>query len=154
PTDPEAAKARVAKGFADVASSLRSRADAASAAGVTTLADILRATAQMAEDPALLEEVGALIDSGTGPAHAVEQVVDQFAQMFLAAGGYLAERVTDLRSVRARVVAKVLGVAEPGIRPLSEPSVVVAEDLSPADTAGLDLENIAAIVTRTGGPTS
>ena len=154
PDDPEAAKARVAKGFADVAASLRSRADAAAAAGVSALADILRATAQMAEDPALLEEVGTLIDSGTGPANAVEQVIDQFAQMFLAAGGYLAERVTDLRSVRDRVVAKVLGVAEPGIRPLTEPSVVVAEDLSPADTAGLDLENIAGIVTRMGGPTS
>ena len=154
PDDPEAAKAKVAKGFADVAANLRARADTAAEAGVTALADILRATAQMAEDPALLEEIGTLIDAGTGPAHAVEQVVDQFAQMFLAAGGYLAERVTDLRSVRDRVVARVLGVAEPGIRPLREPSVIVAEDLSPADTAGLDLANIAAIVTRMGGPTS
>jgi len=154
PADPEAAKAKVARGFADVASSLRAKADAAAEAGVQTLADVLRATAQMAEDPALREEVDALIDSGTGPANAVEQVVDQFAQMFLSAGGYLAERVTDLRSVRDRVVARVLGVAEPGVPALTEPSVVVAEDFSPADTATLDLENTAAIVTRLGGPTS
>ncbi|NLF05980.1 MAG: phosphoenolpyruvate--protein phosphotransferase, partial [Actinomycetales bacterium] len=112
------------------------------------------ATAQMAQDPALREEIDALIDSGTGPANAVEQVVDTFAQMFLSAGGYLAERVTDLRSVRDRVVARVLGVAEPGVPTLREPSIVVAEDFSPADTATLDLDNTAAIVTRLGGPTS
>ncbi len=154
PADPEAAKARVAQGFADVSASLLAKADAAGEAGITTLADVLRATAQMAQDPALLEEVNSLIDSGTGPANAVEQVVDVFAQMFLSAGGYLAERVTDLRSVRDRVVAKVLGVAEPGVPALTEPSVVVAEDFSPADTATLDLANTAAIVTRLGGPTS
>lgn len=154
PADPDAAKAAVARGFADVAEALVAQADAAAAAGVTTLADVLRATAQMAQDPALLEEIGALIDAGTGPANAIEQVVDGFAQMFLSAGGYLAERVTDLRSVRDRVVAKVLGLAEPGIRPLTEPSVVVAEDLAPADTATLDLARTAAIVTRLGGATS
>ncbi|NLF04561.1 MAG: phosphoenolpyruvate--protein phosphotransferase, partial [Actinomycetales bacterium] len=84
PADPEAAKAKVAEGFADVAASLEAKADAAAEAGIATLADVLRATAQMAQDPALREEIDALIDSGTGPANAVEQVVDTFAQMFLS----------------------------------------------------------------------
>lgn len=154
PTDPEQAKATVARGFEDVTQRMLARAQAAEDAGIQTLADVLRATAQMAQDPSLISQVDAQIDDGTPPAHAVENVVDSFAQMFLAAGGYLAERVTDLRSVRDRVVARILGQAEPGIPPVSEPSVVVAEDLSPADTATLDLSNTAAIVTRMGGPTS
>jgi len=154
PADPEEAKARVARGFADVTQRMLARAQAAEEAGIQTLADVLRATAQMAQDPSLISQVNEQIDNGTPPAHAVENVIDSFAQMFLAAGGYLAERVTDLRSVRDRVVARILGQAEPGIPPVSEPSVVVAEDLSPADTATLDLENTAAIVTRLGGPTS
>ncbi|MEV7972032.1 phosphoenolpyruvate--protein phosphotransferase [Cellulomonas sp. NPDC089187] len=140
---------RVKAAFATVAASLQQRADAAEG----TLAEVLGATAQMAEDPALLGDVEQRIAAGTGPAHAVSEAVEQVCEMFTAVGGYMAERVTDLRSVKDRVIAQVLGAPEPGLGELTEPSVVVAEDLSPADTSALDLDKVLGIVTEQGGPT-
>ena len=63
-------------------------------------------------------------------------------------------RVTDLRSVRDRVAAHLLGLPAPGVPHLSVPSVIVAQDLAPADTAALDLSLVLAIVTELGGTTS
>ncbi|WP_250448382.1 putative PEP-binding protein, partial [Actinotalea sp. C106] len=102
---------------------------------------------------ALAAEARRRIEQGTGPATAVTEAVAGFAATFAAAGGYLAERVTDLHSVRDRVVARLLDAPDPGLPALDRPSVVVAVDLSPADTAALDLDMVAAILTEEGGPT-
>src|SRR3712207_8428151 len=53
-------------------------------------------------------------------------------------GGLMAERVPDVRDVRDRIVAELTGQEEPGVPTPSRPSVLLAEDLAPADTAGLD----------------
>ncbi|HNV09875.1 MAG TPA: phosphoenolpyruvate--protein phosphotransferase [Propionibacteriaceae bacterium] len=119
-----------------------------------TLGDVLLATSQMAEDPALLSESIALVEAGMGPAHAITQVAGQFADLFVAAGGYLAERVSDLNSVRDRVVARLTGQPDPGLTDLAEPAVLIAHDLTPADTSTLDLAKILAICTEAGGPTA
>ncbi|WP_315095629.1 phosphoenolpyruvate--protein phosphotransferase [uncultured Cellulomonas sp.] len=143
--DPEQLEAA----FDQVAASLGDRAAAATGA----LAEVLAATAQMAADPALRSEARQRVAAGETPAEAVDRAIARFVDMFTAAGGALAERVTDLRSVRDRVVAVLLGLDEPGVPPLSEPSVVVAADLAPADTATLDVRLVLAIVTERGGPT-
>ena len=54
----------------------------------------------------------------------------------------------------ARTVAHLLGVPPPGIPGFSEPSVVVAHDLAPAETATLDRALVVGIVTEAGGRTS
>jgi len=149
PADGGPPDADVDAAFEAVGDVLRAQADVATG----TLADVLRATAGIATDPALREEVARRVAAGERPAQAVDRSVEQFAQMFLAAGGPLAERVTDLRSVRDRVVARLLGEAEPGVPVLARPSVVVAHDLAPADTAALEIEKVLAIVTVHGGPT-
>jgi phosphotransferase system enzyme I (PtsI) len=92
--------------------------------------------------------------TGVGPATAVDQAVEGFCSILEMSGGYMAERVTDLRDVRDRIVAQVLGLKPPGLPQMTEPSVVVAADLAPADTATLDLDHVVAIVTELGGPTS
>src|SRR5690606_39736760 len=50
----------------------------------------------------------------------------------------ISERITDLQDVRDRIIAELAGQPEPGIPMPSEPSVLLADDLAPADTAGLD----------------
>ncbi len=151
PTDQvQAVQARVTTAFDAVAAGLRAQAGAASGAAV----DVLGATAQMADDKALRKQTAQGVANGSGPVTALDKAVDGFATMFEQAGGYLAERVTDLRSVRDRVVARILGVPEPGVPPLARPSVVVGKDLAPADTATLDVSHVLAIVTELGGPTS
>jgi len=149
PADPAAAKEKVLAAFSDVAAGLLAQAKEARA----TVADVLKATAQMADDSALRTQTLQRIDKGEPPLHALVAVIDSFAVMFTAAGGYLAERVTDLNSVRDRVVARYLGLPEPGVPPLEWPSIIVAPDLSPADTAALDLDKVLGIVIEQGGPT-
>lgn len=148
--DLEAAKEDIRDAFARVAQRLRIR----SAKTTGTLSEVLAATAQMAADPALLAEISARVDTGLGAVTAVDQVIESFSEMLAEGGEYLAERVLDLKSVRDRVIAELLGLPEPGVPALSEPSVIVADDLAPADAATLDLRNVLAIVTRAGGPTS
>ena len=151
PEDLDTADAQVRATLADVAANLRDQAGQTSA---QPLHDMLLAASAMAADPALAAESTRALRSGCGPATAVDRAVEGFAAIFTAAGGDLAERVTDLRSVRHRVVARLLNQPEPGLAPLSGPSVLVAQDLSPADTAGLDLDHVVGIVTELGGRTS
>ncbi len=69
---------------------------------------------------------------------ATAEAVDQFVDLFTQIGGLMAERVTDLRDIRDRVIAELSGLPEPGVPVPAVPSVLCAEDLAPADTAGLD----------------
>ncbi|GAA3814372.1 putative PEP-binding protein [Cellulomonas soli] len=147
--DAEAAAQQVVEAFAQVAAALSDQAARATGA----LAEVLTATAAIAGDAAVAAEAARRVRAGTGPATAVTEAVEGFVAMFTAAGGYLAERVTDLRSVRDRVVARLLGVPEPGLGALSVPSVVAGVDLAPADTAALDLAFVVGLVTEEGGPT-
>jgi phosphotransferase system enzyme I (PtsI) len=84
----------------------------------------------------------------------VDAAAEEYCTTFTEAGGYLAERVTDLRDVRDRAVARLLGLQDPGVPELTAPSVIVAHDLAPAETAGLVRDLVLAIVTESGGPTS
>jgi len=140
----------VKKSFDFVATNLKTRA----AQAESTVAAVLEATSLMAQDPGLIADVTRRIATGVGPATAVDQAVEGFCSILEMSGGYMAERVTDLRDVRDRIVAQVLGLKPPGLPQMTEPSVVVAADLAPADTATLDLDHVVAIVTELGGPTS
>jgi phosphotransferase system enzyme I (PtsI) len=80
--------------------------------------------------------------------------VDSFVTVFTGMGGLMAERVTDLRDIERRMVARLVGEPEPGVPVPDEPCVLVAADLAPADTAGLDPALVLALVTERGGPTS
>jgi phosphotransferase system enzyme I (PtsI) len=150
PTDPDAAAAAVAQAFTTVADAL----DAKSAHVVDTAQAILQATAMIARDKSLLKAAVAGVNAGKGPATAITDAVEEFVVRFEALGGYFAERVADLRDVGSRAVAAVLGMPAPGVPDFTEPSVIVAEDLAPAETATLDRALVVGIVTRHGGRTS
>ncbi|WP_415851084.1 phosphoenolpyruvate--protein phosphotransferase, partial [Tsukamurella ocularis] len=130
----------------------RLRARAAQAQGAA--AEVLGANAGLASDKAWIGTTEKLIRAGTPAANAVAAATEQFADMFTNLGGLMAERVTDLRDVRDRVVAELLGGPEPGVPVPDAPSILLADDLAPADTAGLDPALIVGIGTRLGGPTS
>ncbi|WP_446215663.1 phosphoenolpyruvate--protein phosphotransferase [Micromonospora sp. IBHARD004] len=149
--DVEAELARADSALAAVAAELRRRADAARR---PEAAEILRAQAMMAEDPVLHETIADVIRGGRDAAHAIADAFAEHRRAFQAAGGYLAERVTDLDDVRDRAVAASLGRPMPGVPAPGHPYVLAARDLAPADTADLDPEQVLALVTEAGGPTS
>ncbi|WP_433266826.1 phosphoenolpyruvate--protein phosphotransferase [Actinosynnema sp. CS-041913] len=151
PADPGQEAARIRPAAAVVAERLFARA----AEAVGDAKAVLETTAAMAADPALLSQAEKLVSAESLPAaRAVYQAADGFITALEAAGGYMAERARDVRDVRDRVVAELLGVAAPGVPELASPSVLVARDLAPADTAGLDPAKVLALVTEEGGPTS
>ncbi|BBX19324.1 phosphoenolpyruvate--protein phosphotransferase [Mycolicibacterium duvalii] len=133
-----------------VATRLRERATHASGAA----AEVLTATATLAQDRAWLGAAEKRIKDGAPAVRAVAGAVDQFVDMFTKMGGLMAERVTDLRDIRDRVTAELAGLPEPGVPMPDVPSILCAEDLAPADTAGLDPNLVVALATTLGGPTS
>jgi len=94
------------------------------------------------------------IRSGKNAEFATVGATDKFVTMFEAAGGVMAERTTDLKDVRDRVIAQLRGEQEPGLPMVEGQAVLFADDLAPADTATLDTAHIRALVTELGGPTS
>lgn len=148
-TDPAGDLARVGAALEGVAA----RLDATAASLSGDAADMIAAAAAIARDPGLLDAVEEHLHS-LGPAHALHAAVDDYAQQFEELGGYFAERVTDLLDVGARAEALLLGRPLPGVPELTEPSVVIAHDLAPADTAVMDPTMVVGIVTEDGGRTS
>lgn len=117
-------------------------------------AGVLLAQAMMARDPSLADAVAAATAQGDAAAHALIAAFDGFRAALAAAGPYMAERVADLDDLKIRAVAGVLGLPVPGVPNPGHPFVLVATDLAPADTAGLDPAVVLALVTEEGGPTS
>ncbi len=117
-------------------------------------AGVLLAQAMMARDPSLADAVVAATTAGDAAAHALVAAFDGFRAALAAAGPYMAARVADLDDLKHRAVAGVLGLPVPGVPDPGHPFVLVATDLAPADTAGLDPAVVLALVTEQGGPTS
>ncbi|MGJ6961702.1 phosphoenolpyruvate--protein phosphotransferase [Streptosporangium sp. G11] len=132
-------------------SELAARAEKASGADAKA---ILEAQSFIADDPSLHESVETSVRSGKNAAHAIDEACAHHRRALLAAGGYFAERAADLDDIRNRAVAAVLGLPVPGVPDPGHPFVLVAGDLSPADTVNLDPGSVLALVTEKGGPTS
>lgn len=152
----ESERARVEASMKSVRDDLNRRSQEAQQGdeGAQQAAPILEALAQMAADPALTDAIRQGIESGKSAERATFDGFATFEQTLTALGGYMAERAADLHDVGQRVIADLMGVQAPGLPISDTPFVLVADDLSPADTAGLDLEHTLAIVTSQGGPTS
>ncbi len=135
---------------AAVAERLLQRAEAAE----EHAAEVLTMTAGLAKDKGWRREVVKAIKTGVPAIQATMAATEKFVLLFEKAGGLMAERTTDLRDVRDRVIARLQGNPEPGIPVRDHPIVLLGDDLSPADTAGLDRNDYVAIVTQGGGPTS
>jgi phosphotransferase system enzyme I (PtsI) len=148
-TDDEAEIVRASNALEAVAGELERRASLAAGAG----ADVLTAQALMARDPTLAEAVTSRVLAGADAPHAVDDAFAEQRQVFESLGGYMAERAADLSDLRDRAVATLLGEPMPGVPDPGHPFVLVAADLAPADTAGLDPAKVLAIITERGGPT-
>ncbi|MFC6016592.1 phosphoenolpyruvate--protein phosphotransferase [Plantactinospora solaniradicis] len=149
--DPAAEADRAVAALAEVVAELTRRADRT---GEKTLVDVLRAQAMMADDPMLSDAVREHVAAGMDGPHAVDAAFATHRAAFEAAGGYLAERVADLDDLRNRTVAICLGRPMPGVPSPGHRYVLTARDLAPADTVDLDPEQVVALVTEDGGPTS
>lgn len=148
--DPAGAELLVSKALEGVAADMDERAALATEHGSA----VLEATAMMARDPGLVPGAAVHIAAGVGPVDALHLAIEEYCTLLAGLDDYMAERVEDLRDVFQRAAARMMGLPVPGIPELDVPSILVARDLAPADTATLDPEMVLGIVTEGGGVTS
>lgn len=149
--DPQADGERIRAVLHDVAASLTARAEHANSDASKA---VLEATAALATDKGLIRGIDKELKKGAGATKAIHDAVEVYAEKLRKLGGYMAERVTDLYDIRNRATARLRGLPEPGVPDMETPSILVAHDLAPAETATLDQNLVLGIVTEAGGATS
>lgn len=155
PADPQAEYDRLTQAVEAFCARTREMAERVSRTVGEKEAAILNGQMQMLADPVLQSEIREEIQAGRSAEAALEAVCGRYEELFLGAGEELTrQRAADVRDLRARMLRQLLGVPEVDLTALPAGTVLVARDLTPSLTAGMDREHVAGIVTETGGKTS
>lgn len=143
---------RFKSGVAKAAAELRELSNRARPTATKIEISVLEAYTLMVEDELLLAEVTRRIESELVCAEwALDlSVTEMAAQLRRAGDAYLAERSHDFEFVGARIRLAISGANTAVVPETTEPRVIVAHDLSPAETVGLTREKVLALVTEVG----
>src|SRR5690625_1905446 len=119
-------------------------------------AEIFSAHILVLSDPELINPMTEKIESEQINAEvALDAVAQNFIQMFESMDNeYMRERAADIKVVTKRVMAHLLSVSFPNPALIDEEVIVIAEDLTPSDTAQLNRDFVRGFVTNIGGRTS
>lgn len=118
-------------------------------------AAIMGAHIEFAEDDGIKDMVNGSIESGMCAEQAVSEAYDMYYNMFANMEDELfRERAADVADVKTGLLADLLGQELVDLSTLPENSIVVVRELTPSMTADIDKDNVAAIITETGGRTS
>ncbi|WDM20920.1 phosphoenolpyruvate--protein phosphotransferase [Paenibacillus polymyxa] len=119
-------------------------------------AEIFASHLLILNDPELIDPVKAKIrDEQLNADYALNEVATQFISMFEnMKSAYLQERASDMRDVTKRILNHLLGVHFVSPAEIAEETIVLAEDLTPSDTAQLNREFVKGFATNIGGRTS
>ena len=132
----------------DVYDSMKSRVGKNEAA-------IFKAHQAFLADDELTGEATALIEAGHGAAWSWQQAIDRrVSEVKQASDAHIAQRAADLHDVGQRVLRFLAETEHSETALPDEPVILIADDLTPSDTAKLDPQRILGIVTVVGGPTS
>ncbi len=154
-TDTEAESQRFKNAVNAFCDSTKAQAEALRQSAGNKEAEILEGHIQIIKDPYLSGEIEKLIADGQCAESALEHMCDMFIAMFSAADDELTkQRAADVRDIKSGVLSILIGVKEVKINDAPKGTVIVAKELTPSMTAGINKENIVGIVTETGGKTS
>ena len=119
-------------------------------------AEILQGHIMLLSDPMLTGEIeNSIKNDAVNSEFAIENVCNMYADMFASMGDELMQqRATDMRDIKTRMQKVLMGVHSVDIAALPAGSVIVAKDLTPSMTAGINPANVTGIVTELGGRTS
>ncbi len=116
---------------------------------------IFDAHLMMAQDPEYSSQIVDMIKGGATADHATKQVSDMMVGMFEAMDNeYFKERAADIKDVSFRLLCNILGQTIPDLTAIDEEVVIVAEEMTPSDTAQLNKKYAQGFVTEIGGKTS
>ncbi|MFP4977967.1 phosphoenolpyruvate--protein phosphotransferase [Paenibacillus sp. CN-4] len=119
-------------------------------------AEIFESHLLILDDPELISPVTDKIrQESVNADFALNEVSAQFVEMFEnMKSAYLQERAADMRDVTKRVLNHLLGIHYISPAEISEEVIVIAEDLTPSDTAQLNRQYVKGFTTNIGGRTS
>ncbi len=119
-------------------------------------AEILEGHLLISMDPDFSGQVEGIIENELLNAEAaLNRVGDQFIALFSSIPDEMfQQRATDVADVRARILKNLAGIEEVDISALPAGTILVAEDLTPSMTAGINNQNVVGIMTEVGGKTS
>jgi phosphoenolpyruvate-protein phosphotransferase len=148
----EADAQRIPRAAYHVAADLRERAAEARDAASR---QVLEATAVLAEDRMLHEDAMSRVRLlGETAERAVWEMLSAIALQYERQGDVLAERASDVRDLRSRIVAQLQDTEVTTVPITTLPHILVANDIPPVDAAGLDPRICLGLVLGQGGPTS
>lgn len=119
-------------------------------------AEIFSAHILVLSDPELINPIKENINNNNLNAEAaLDETASAFIHMFENMdNAYMRERAADIKDVTKRVMAHLLGVSYPDPSLIDESVIVIAEDLTPSDTAQLNRDFVKGFATDIGGRTS
>lgn len=117
---------------------------------------IFEAHLQMIQDPELLGGIDSMMKNDlVNAAYALQTVSDGFIAIFESMDNdYMKERAADIKDIRKRLLCHLLEVKMNDVTLIDEPVVIVAEDITPSETAQLNREFVQGFATNIGGRTS
>ncbi len=118
-------------------------------------AEIFKAHQLMLQDPELVKSMKDGIEvHGYAADFAVQETMDTFVGMFEAMDNpYFKERALDVKDICRRLIKRINRIEET-LPAVDDAIVVIAKDLTPSDTAKLDLNRVRGFATAQGGDTS
>jgi phosphotransferase system enzyme I (PtsI) len=120
-------------------------------------AHIFRSQQTIAEDESILAEVEERIrDEGENAETALSDIFGAYISLFaeLDDTDYNKTRVADIQDVYKRLLRNLLGIPDINLSDLPSDSIVIAKELFPSETALMDTDKVAGMVTEQGGATS
>lgn len=118
--------------------------------------DIFAGHLELVNDVALLDEVtNKIVNDKKNVQIAFRDTIDEFVAMFEAMDNeYMKARADDIKDIYQRVMAKIKNVELKNLASIHTPTIVIAKDLAPSDTATMNLDYILGFATQGGGVTS
>lgn len=117
---------------------------------------IFLAHLEMVRDITLYESVTTkILDNRWNAETALDEAINEFVEIFNSMEDeYMRERASDVKDIRSRILSRLMNKKDSAIEKISEEVILIAKDLTPSDTAALNLKYILGFITEEGGVTS
>ena len=155
PEDPAAEQQRFDAAFEAFCTRTQSMAENMDQRSDTAQGDILRGHILMLQDPFMQQQIADSIQGGSCAEAALEAACDMFITVFSASDDELTrQRAADVRDIKTRMLKILLHIEDMDLSQLPVDTVLIADELTPSMTAGMQAEHVSGIVTQKGGKTS
>ncbi|MCS7458611.1 phosphoenolpyruvate--protein phosphotransferase [Paenibacillus doosanensis] len=154
--DPEQEAARFAQAVKEAQEQLQTIREMTESRLGAQKAEIFEAHLLLLEDPDLIDAVTDKIkDESVNADYALYEVAGTFIEALMAMDNeLLRERAVDVKDVSGRVLSRLRGESYGSVADLSAPAILIAEDLTPSDTAQLNPDLVMGFITEIGSRTS